>query len=130
MQLFCRGIARAEDCIPAIPRTPGDIVLRHIGKVLRSSLRTSDIPARVGGDEFSIILTNISKADVILTTERVLKAIEGIDQVEANAIQISASIGVAMFPSQGNDANNLIKKSDQAMYQAKKDSSQNIIFHK
>lgn len=109
----------------------GDRLLRDVATRLRSSIRAEDTVARMGGDEFLLLLVEIPTRDDVLTiTEKILAAVEQPYELSGRRVQISASIGVALFPQDGEDPETLISNADRAMYEAK-NSGRNAIrfFH-
>lgn len=98
----------------------GDDVLRETARRLRASVRESDLVARLGGDEFLIVLTNI---DSVHDTERVassvLAALQPPVLLKRQMVAALPSIGIAMFPHDGDSMDELIRRADTAMYQAK-----------
>jgi len=100
----------------------GDIVLKHIATILRKSINDEAVVYRIGGDEFIIHLPEISENDLIeATVVLVLKALKEENCIDHIKHHITASVGIAKYPLNANSADELIKKSDIAMYQAKKD---------
>lgn len=99
----------------------GSATLRIIGDILRHELRTVDILARYGGDEFTVILPNTGRAGAVIVAERVRHAIETYDYEPrlGVSIRLSASFGVSLFPDHGDQASELIQKADHAMYAVK-----------
>ena len=98
----------------------GDMLLQAVAQRLLGLLRKSDTIARMGGDEFFLILPEMNqKEDAYLTAERILSALSTPFHLEAFQINISTSIGITFFPDDGDDAEELIKKADLAMYKAK-----------
>ena len=98
----------------------GDMLLQAVAQRLLGLLRKSDTIARMGGDEFFLILPEMNqKEDAFLTAERILSALSTPFHLEAFQINITTSIGIAFFPDDGEDAEELIKKADLAMYKAK-----------
>lgn len=107
----------------------GDNLLKDVARRLLELVRRSDTVARVGGDEFIFILDNPQGTDEILeVASRIVSSINEPINVHAEAFQIGVSIGVAMFPSDGNTPENLIKNADIAMYAAKSAGKNNIRF--
>ena len=95
----------------------GDRVLAQLGPRIRTALRTGDHVARLGGDEFAVLLPGAGAADG--AGERIAAALSERFTVEGIELQIAASIGVALFPEHGHDAETLLQRADVAMYQAK-----------
>lgn len=102
----------------------GDWVLRHVAKVLKDFVRLEDALGRLGGDEFLLVaLYSAQDRNVALTRllQRLLEALElRLTLPDGHVAQLSASIGVAIFPENGDDANALLTAADLAMYAAKK----------
>ena len=98
----------------------GDLLLREVGRRLKNAVRQSDRVARLGGDEFAILLPEISEPDAARRVAlKVLHALEHPLQLEHLALDIGASIGIAVYPSHGTDAETLLQRADVAMYVAK-----------
>lgn len=101
----------------------GDVLLKQVANRLLSCVRTSDIVARLGGDEFTVILSELRKpADVERTAQEILKKMSTPFQLGEDIAQISSSIGIALYPHDGADADSLMKSADKAMYGAKQKS--------
>jgi diguanylate cyclase (GGDEF)-like protein len=99
----------------------GDRFLIEVSKRLQSILRESDTLGRLGGDEFIIILENIaSSTQITKIYNRALKSLSTPFIVDGNPYVVSCSIGISNFPQDGKTAEELIRKADLAMYQAKK----------
>jgi len=99
----------------------GDELLGQVARRLRDTLRESDTVARFGGDEFTIIVSDMESADGILKVARkVIDAVGHGFEVAGHPARITTSIGIAIYPEHGLDADNLIKRADMAMYEAKR----------
>lgn len=102
----------------------GDKVLRDLARRIRIQVRNVDIPARVGGEEFAVILPNTTGEAALTIAERVRKAIEEreitLSDKEKSQVRISVSIGLASFPHSGRDAKELFHQADMALYNAKR----------
>ena len=99
----------------------GDLVLQHVALACNKVLRDSDTVARMGGDEFSILLPKVTDMTRALqVTMRVLEAIREPLVIDGNLIEVSASLGIAMYPQHGDDELELVTHSDAAMYEAKR----------
>ncbi|MEA2461431.1 MAG: hypothetical protein QOH90_1608, partial [Actinomycetota bacterium] len=98
----------------------GDMVLRQIGQRLEPLLRETDTVARLGGDEFAILLPHVADpADAPGIAGKVRKALEAPFHLQGLALEVDASIGIAIFPKHGKDVHTLVQRADVAMYQAK-----------
>ena len=99
----------------------GDQVLVAVATAMQSVLRAHDTVARIGGDEFVLVLTEVGdRRDVIRSLDRIVAAIGRPVATASGELGISASLGVAIFPDDGVDPDSLLQRADQAMYQAKK----------
>jgi diguanylate cyclase (GGDEF)-like protein/PAS domain S-box-containing protein len=102
--------------------TAGDELLLEMSRRLRSCVRGDDTVARLGGDEFTIILAELRHPeDAANVAEKILASIEQPLVVAGTPIEVSASIGIALFPADGNDAESLLRNADRAMYRAKQE---------
>jgi len=99
----------------------GDIVLKRISARFKASLRESDHIARIGGDEFAIILENLARPeDAMVVADKLIKRMRYPVKIENEKIRVSISMGIDSYPYCGQDAEHLIKNADEAMYMAKK----------
>jgi diguanylate cyclase (GGDEF)-like protein len=99
----------------------GDAVLKGVARRLCGLLRKSDTVARVGGDEFILVFPEISRAkDTVKIARKVLETFAAPFSCQGLETQVSASLGVALFPDHGQDQEILLKHADLAMYRAKK----------
>lgn len=100
----------------------GDHLLVALAHRFQDSVRQGDTVARIGGDEFIVIITNLDNENAcLMTLQRVLDAASSPVMFDNVSLQVSASVGVSFFPQTGiNDGATLIDQADQAMYQAKK----------
>ncbi len=98
----------------------GDALLVELGKRLRSCLRETDIVARMGGDEFILVLRNLSsRSDATHKANQILSAIQPPFNLEGNELHVTASIGISMYPDDGKTSEHLLKMADLALYRAK-----------
>jgi len=99
----------------------GDHLLQVVASRMQDNVRASDTVARIGGDEFALVLNNIENESAITSTcELLLKEISREYNISGNRIEISASIGVVFFAGQEQNAGDLIRRADNAMYAAKR----------
>jgi diguanylate cyclase (GGDEF)-like protein len=107
----------------------GDLFLRSVGERLLASARGSDTVSRHGGDEFVLVLTDIERADRgIARIQDLISAVAAPMSVGGHSIHATVSVGVSLFPGDGEDAETLIRTADTAMYQAKERGRNNFQF--
>lgn len=98
----------------------GDRLLQHVAKALASSVREIDTVARFGGDEFTIVLSNLDRPDdATMVANKIISALQKPFLVDEHELFAIVSIGVSICPEHGEDVDSLIKKADIAMYEAK-----------
>jgi len=98
----------------------GDAVLKAVANVFQTSIRAEDIACRYGGEEFSIILPDVSPAGAFERAEIIRLAVAALHwSAESTPGEITISIGIAMYPKDGTDAEFLLRVADQALYRAK-----------
>ena len=107
----------------------GDIMLVEVAKRLSAISRATDTVARLGGDEFILVLTSISgEGECRNMLERIIETLSEPFEIEGSEVQISASIGVAIYPDHVSDGTALLRNADQAMYIAKQKGRNRIHF--
>jgi diguanylate cyclase (GGDEF)-like protein/PAS domain S-box-containing protein len=107
----------------------GDKLLKIVAGRISSVARVSDTVSRLGGDEFAIMLPYIENMDDIATIAvKLLTSIAGPCVIDGNEIEVTTSIGISVFPEDGNDSESLIAHADAAMYQAKGNGRNNYQF--
>lgn len=120
----------------------GDIVLQWAAERLQSSTRPSDFVsrsnadqsevklARLGGDEFTVVIPNLSRAeDALILAHRIRETMRRPFHLESRDVVLTASIGIALYPDDGADAETLLKHADTAMYHAKNEGRDNCQFY-
>jgi diguanylate cyclase (GGDEF)-like protein/PAS domain S-box-containing protein len=98
----------------------GDSLLREVAQRLAGALRAGDTAARMGGDEFAVVLSEVSQGpDAAIVARRILRALAAPMTIEGQELAVTASIGIALFPEHGQDEVDLMRKADAAMFAAK-----------
>jgi diguanylate cyclase (GGDEF)-like protein len=107
----------------------GDRLLAEIADRIRMAVRGSDIPARIGGDEFVVLLPTIQQRDDASTVaEKIRVSIMRPFQIDNHLLSVSASIGIAIFPEDGTELLELSIRADKAMYVAKEQGRNAVVF--
>src|ERR1700722_9674926 len=107
----------------------GDLLLQELAERLRTWGRKQDTVARVGGDEFLIVLTELKDiTDAAVAAERLLDGIIGEYSIQGHALNMTCSLGISMVPEHGTDPKTLMKNADAAMYSAKESGRNNYRF--
>jgi diguanylate cyclase (GGDEF)-like protein/PAS domain S-box-containing protein len=109
----------------------GDQLLQSVSKRLLAGVRGSDTVSRQGGDDFVILLSEITHAgDAATSSRKILHSLSAPHVIEGQELHIDGSIGISIYPEDGADAETLIKKADTAMYHAKEKGRNNFQFFK
>jgi diguanylate cyclase (GGDEF)-like protein len=107
----------------------GDEALKRIAATLQNSLRKTDILGRYGGEEFILLMPETSLPNAIETCERLRQGIEDLEfQGKDEPAYLTISIGVAAYPDQGNSVESLTEAADQALYQAKNEGRNRVVY--
>ncbi len=107
----------------------GDIFLHQLASQLTEIIRVEDTVSRMGGDEFTILLTQISsEADAASIADKILTLFKKPFNLGGHSIHLGASIGIALYPNDGSDTDTLIRNADTAMYHAKEQGRNNYQF--
>ena len=108
----------------------GDRTLQAVSEALNAAIRSGDTVARVGGDEFAIILEDIASADDVAPVARkILQNLAKPFVVDERELYVTTSIGISLFPGDGNDSQSLLKHADIAMYRAKEQGRNTYQFY-
>jgi diguanylate cyclase (GGDEF)-like protein len=107
----------------------GDVLLRQVSDRLKQCARGVDTVARVGGDEFVMLQTNVAQpTDVTILARRILQSVSAPYDVGGNPVVISASVGIAVGPSDGTSTDKLLSHADLALYRAKANGRNDFCF--
>ncbi len=108
----------------------GDEVLQSVAHRLSKILRNNDTLARLGGDEFTIIMEDIADTqEVTILAENIMEALSEPIMVNINRLYVSSSIGICLYPKDGDNAQDLLKYADTAMYKAKDNGRNDFQFY-
>jgi diguanylate cyclase (GGDEF)-like protein/PAS domain S-box-containing protein len=107
----------------------GDALLKQCVRRIRECVRETDILARMGGDEFTLIATGIEDRErAAAIADKLLSSLAGNFIVDGHELLVTASLGVSLFPSDGTDGNTLLRHADAAMYEAKREGKNRMKF--
>lgn len=120
VSLIMLDLDRFKEANDALGHHIGDQLLIAVSKRLRDELRGNDMVARLGGDEFAILLSDAGEAEARKVCKKVLKSLEKPFEIQGQPLYVSASLGIAVHPLHGHDAETMIKRADIAMYVAKR----------
>ena len=108
----------------------GDLLLQEVAKRMAASVRQSDMVARLGGDEFTVILEDIQDAThAARVGQKIIDALTQPFGIEGKTLMTGTSIGIALFPDDGTTVEDLLRKADTAMYEAKRKSGNRYHFY-
>ena len=129
MAVFFVDLDKFKQVNDSLGHKAGDELLKIIAERLNTKLREEDTVARLGGDEFVIMIEDVTSAETISTLVSEISDIIDIPvTLSSQIVSVSSSIGIAMFPGDGLNAEDLIKNADIAMYHAKKRGRSNFQF--
>jgi diguanylate cyclase (GGDEF)-like protein len=129
LALMMIDIDRFKEINDTLGHHAGDIVLKEIGARLHNALRQSDTIARFGGDEFAVLLPVSDLKDAEQVTSRLLNTMKQPIIADGNSLYVGISIGIALYPLHGEDADDLVKHADMAMYAAKAAHSGSSVYN-
>ena len=108
----------------------GDAALRHAARCLTSNVRSVDVVSRHGGDEFVVLLSElVEPGDAALVAAKMLACLAAPERVGDHVVRLDASIGISVYPDDGDDPETLIEYADRAMYRAKHQGKACYVFH-
>lgn len=120
MALLFLDVDRFKSINDTYGHDTGDQLLVQVSKQLKTCIRRSDTLSRLGGDEFTVILTNVNQPGLIeRSARRLLASLAEPIYTDSNIFHISGSLGIAIYPEDGQDCHTLLKHADIAMYHAK-----------
>jgi diguanylate cyclase (GGDEF)-like protein/PAS domain S-box-containing protein len=127
--VICIDIDRLKEVNDTLGHSAGDLLIRRCGERLLGCVRKIDTVARLGGDEFAIIQVGIGEVtDVDALCERILVSMAEPVDLDGNAAVVTASIGVAMIPEDGDEPSRLLQRADIALYRSKEEGRNSFRF--
>jgi diguanylate cyclase (GGDEF)-like protein len=126
--LFMMDLDRFKEVNDTLGHDSGDQLLMQVGERVRGVLRDTDTVARLGGDEFAVLLPVTSHEQAVQVATRIQQAMSEPFCICNVLLDINISIGIALFPMHGDDAETLIKRADIAMYQAKREGRGWVVY--
>lgn len=127
--LLLIDLNRFMDVNDTLGHYQGDRVLKHVAMRLKQVVRDADTLGRIGGDEFAIILNPLtSMRDIDTVVEKIHKALMPPYSLDNIKVDVQVSIGAALFPENGDDADTLLQHADTAMYSAKQDKRDFVLY--
>jgi len=126
--LMLLDLDRFKEINDTLGHQTGDAVLEHLAARLRDVARATDTVARLGGDEFALVLEGApDSASALFVAERIRRALDDPFVIDDMPLELETSIGIAIYPRHGDDAEQLLKRADLALY-ASKDSHQPVVY--
>lgn len=108
----------------------GDLLLKAVARRVVGAVRESDTVARIGGDEFVVLLPALAQeSDALVVAEKIRAALDQPFEVAGNRLEVSASIGLVVYPEHGSDGQTLTRNADAAMYQAKTGGRNRVVVY-
>lgn len=130
LALLFLDLDRFKDVNDSLGHPTGDALLIEVARRLRKRLREEDLLARIGGDEFVVLLEDIESPDHAATVAReVIERLNEPFSIDGQTLFVGASIGISLYPDDAQDATELIQHADAALYQAKQEGRNTYRFH-
>ncbi|PHS25394.1 MAG: diguanylate cyclase/phosphodiesterase [Methylophaga sp.] len=130
LAVFFLDLDRFKHINDSLGHKAGDILLCEVANRLKQCVREGDTVARLGGDEFTLILEDIRSIQFVAkVAEKVLTVISQTYIIDGTEISISPSIGISLYPADGQDSDVLLRNADAAMYHAKENGRNNFQFY-
>lgn len=129
--VFFLDLDRFKEVNDTLGHDIGDELLIHVAKLLLHATRKTDTVARIGGDEFIILMDDITSGKILATiAQKIISSIQNPVNIKNLDLQITASIGISIFPNDGMSFNQLLKNADLALYAAKTKGKNTFCFFK
>ena len=119
LAILVMDLDRFKEINDALGHHYGDFLLQKVAERLKEVIRASDTLARLGGDEFSVALEGADAIQAKIVSQKIAEALQQPFLIEGHSLNIGISIGIAIYPTHGNDCDTLLQHADVAMYSAK-----------
>ncbi|MEP1551427.1 MAG: EAL domain-containing protein [Paraglaciecola sp.] len=126
--IIMADLDRFKEINDTLGHAVGDKLLIQIGDRIQNSLLKSDVIARLGGDEFALIINNVDESSCLSEAQKLTDVMEDAFAIDDHLLVIDMSIGIAMFPENGFDSEALLKNADIAMYVAKQNNQNYVLY--
>lgn len=128
--LLFLDLDRFKNINDTIGHEAGDTLLQIVAERLRSAVRNTDMVARLGGDEFVLLITDVKKTEsVAIIAQKILENILKVVVINGHEIYITTSVGISLYPHDGQNMQSLMKNADLALYRAKEHGRNNYQFY-
>ena len=128
--LLFLDLDRFKNINDTIGHEAGDLLLQIVAERLKSAIRNTDLIARLGGDEFVLVITDVKKTEAVaLIAQKILESVLQAINVNGQEIYITTSIGISLYPYDGQNLQILMKNADLALYRAKEQGRNNYQFY-
>lgn len=129
LAVFILDLNNFKEINDTLGHPEGDLILQQVASRIPSALRASDTVGRLGGDEFAVVLPDIDEQHALDVGEKIIHAMKPAFDLSDQTVNISASIGIALYPEHGEEQSTLIKHADVAMYASKHNSQAISIYN-
>ena len=127
--ILLMDLVRFKEINDSLGHIYGDYLLQEVAHRMHGLVRNSDTLARVGGDEFALILPATTLSQAVMISQKISDAVEEPFMIEGHNVNVGISIGIAMYPEHGVNSESLILSADMAMYDAKRNGVVYAIFN-
>ncbi len=128
--LLCIDLDRFKEINDTFGHDAGDRLIVHVAQKIRETIRSDDLAARLGGDEFAVVQTNVSTAaDCAALAQRLLTIVQEPFDVGGQLASVGMSIGIAIYPYDTDNRDQLMRHADLALYKAKRDGRNRFCFY-
>ena len=119
MAFLLMDLDRFKQINDSLGHYSGDLLLREVGRRLSADMKPKELVCRIGGDEFAILIENVSISKIQKKAESILEVLREVYTIAGVDLHVTPSIGVSLYPEHGEDFEALLMKADTAMYQVK-----------